>query len=460
MAVARRGGGAMAGAVVVLGIGFVVSSILAIVLYTQVNAEAERANQAEAQRSRLMSSQDSRTQEVADRLQTATANATLVGKLFEEVQLYRQLIGGTAMQEAEDLEQKRLAVAASLAEVGAPVDAPLMDTVTSAYARLAEQAQTVANLEAQLRSQNERVARLEEAHAEIQKKYAEAEAMLTERFTSVSGGFERQIQRFDEQRNELENQLRDLQSQMEAETTDLTDQVLAARQQVRSLQERLDDLTERVGGNMSGTDPSLLPDGRLVSDPDAEGLVAINLGRRDRLTLGTTFQVFDNRTGVIRNSQGDLEGKAKIEVVNVFDDSALARVVERKTNAVLTRDDMIANVVYDPNMTLEFHVYGDFVREGTTRPSVDGRRWIESLVGKWGGRLTNEFTTNTDFVVLGVPPVVRPQPEEINIEEWDRWNRERQRAEEFQQVLSRAREMKIPILNQNQFLTMVGYYRR
>lgn len=450
----------MAGAVVILGIGFVISSIMAIILYTQRNAEAQRADNAQRDQTRLISSADRQNTEIPNRYDGTSADNTLVGQLYDEILYYRQLIGGPATEQTQNLEQKKEAVSAELEAIDVSPDTPLLGSLQDSSARIAELSRTVENLETQLNTQLQRVSQLEQAKEDVQKQYTAAESDLGERLSSVSGGFERQIQRFDDLRNDLENQLRDLQAEKEAESTELTDQVLEARQQVRSLQTRLDELMDRVGGNAGGVDPSLVADGRLISDPDSEGLVSISLGRKDHLILGTTFQVFDNRTGVVKNAQGQLEGKAKIEVVNVFEETALARIVERKSNVVITRDDVIANVVYDPQMTVEFFVFGDHARPGDSRPSIGGRRWVESLVSKWDGRLADELSINTDFVILGAQPIVPPQPDEINIEEWDRWNKLREKADDYQQILNRARELKIPILNQNEFLTMIGYYQR
>ena len=63
-------------------------------------------------------------------------------------------------------------------------------------------------------------------------------------------------------------------------------------------------------------------------------------------------------------------------------------------------------------------------------------------------------------LVLGVPPALPtgnpgddPVQIEIQAELQERYNR-------YEQLMEQANELSIPILNQNRFLSLVGYYRR
>ena len=53
-----------------------------------------------------------------------------------------------------------------------------------------------------------------------------------------------------------------------------------------------------------------------------------------------------------------------------------------------------------------------------------------------------------------------PDPDSLDPEDEKRYVREKIIWETYQQLVSEARELSIPILNQNRFLTMVGYYQR
>lgn len=194
--------------------------------------------------------------------------------------------------------------------------------------------------------------------------------------------------------------------------------------------------------------------------------VFINLGRGDQIAPGLTFEVYD-KLGVPTVSNEDaaqdklLKGKASIEVINVQNGISECRVVRTSPGATITEGDPIVNVVYDKKVKFNFFVYGkfnlDYRGEATERDTDITRR----LISGWGGVVTDQLNTKTDFVVLGEEPVVPAYTqEELAREPEKAFQKEQaeQALEQFTDTRAKANQLNIPILNQTRFLYMIGYY--
>ena len=117
---------------------------------------------------------------------------------------------------------------------------------------------------------------------------------------------------------------------------------------------------------------------------------------------------------------------------------------------------MIANPVYDPTRPLEFVVIGEFDVNRDGIPDRGGKATIESLIKDWGGRVSEEVSAGTDFVVVGkAPRLPRPgigaSPDQQDVQqarqrEWDA----------YQAVRSEAEALSLPILTYDVFMNFLG----
>src|SRR5690606_39257777 len=130
--------------------------------------------------------------------------------------------------------------------------------------------------------------------------------------------------------------------------------------------------------------------------------------------------------------------------------------------------DVIANLVYDPKMKFTFFVFGDFDLDGSGQPTLTDRRRIDGMITAWGGQVvtTNAndpkaLSAEVDFLVLGAEPVLPyealDKTDPVAIENY---NRALAKFVTYQNLTAEAKRLSIPVLNQNRFLTMVGYYQR
>ena len=85
---------------------------------------------------------------------------------------------------------------------------------------------------------------------------------------------------------------------------------------------------------------------------------------------------------------------------------------------------------------------------------------IEQLIVSWGGKVQDKVNVDTDFVVMGYEPEVRQFTDDELQDPLNRRLLDDQKAQyqAYQTELDKAKELHIPIMNQNRFLYFCGYY--
>jgi hypothetical protein len=129
---------------------------------------------------------------------------------------------------------------------------------------------------------------------------------------------------------------------------------------------------------------------------------------------------------------------------------------------VIAVSDPIVNLVYDKNTKFNFMVYGAFDINQDNVPSLQDADVIKRLVTSFGGKLIDKVGVDTDFVVLGKEPVIPviPPEEKDDALAQKRFQEATAALEAYLDVQRQATELRIPVLNQNRFLYLVGYYNQ
>lgn len=301
--------------------------------------------------------------------------------------------------------------------------------------------------------------------------------------------------------------------------SDLNTQNSAFQQQVAKLSADIAALTKdrnRLvdvlrGFRMDPTDNIVRrPDGtisRVLENGDA---VLVNLGNGRGLAVGTTFEVYDARIGIpsLKNDNTALEDesakrtknanqrlasaadkgvggavgvvpvvtqrydtqlpegmKGSIEVISVDANGAYCRVVGKNPGRAITVGDVVANLVYDPNVKFKFAVFGNFDLDYNGVPTTADTATIKRRIEEWGGQVVtvngvDDIGPEIDFLVVGIAPQVPVLAAEdaqnaVSIQLVDRKKQER---DVYNKVLERSREYSIPTLNQTRFLYYTGYF--
>lgn len=459
MARTSKGGGGALATAIVFGLLWLITGALAITFYTQLNKSKQ------TERSAVARANDVGSQADIDRAQAllpppesgGSSGGTVLRQLIDELNAAKLVLAANPEKPASAIRQTLEA------------DGLLADENVELF---------VQRVRAEERSDKTEVANLQEAVATLQGKLdamvKQNEALLaktTDAISQINSNYQSRQEQFNAYQQQKDASVDTLNAQLVSvrdatrkEVAELNRVNEGLRTTIIELQNRIDDLTKPSSrSSTSEVRPELLPDGNVVSIQEKEDMVYINRGRKDRVTPGLTFEVFDRLGGIRVDENGELRGKATIEVVNITNDNAsIGRIVRRTANTTLVEGDLIANAVYDPNMVLSFHVVGEFDLDNTGNPSRGDRRRVESMIEQWGGKVVNELTYNTDFLVLGPQPEL-PEPldaDEIDTQKIREYEEAKVRYETYQSLLLRAKELRIPVLNQNRFLVLVGYYRR
>lgn len=268
-------------------------------------------------------------------------------------------------------------------------------------------------------------------------------------FENTAGEMRQQLVTAQEQINQVNTQNADLADQIKKK-----DAIIAQLQEKLGLQ-RVDPATAIVRQ----------ADGQIIRIPGS-GICFINLGLGDQVTAGLTFEVYDKIEGIPQpgdpSTDEDLPaGKASIEVVRVSQTSSECRITHQAIGTTLSEGDLIVNLVYDRNTKYNFVVHGNFDLDQNGVATAQDAEIIKRLITQWGGTISDQINANTDFVVLGKEPVIPDKPEDPN-DALAVKNYEDALAayERYGDVSQEARSYRIPILNQNRFLYLVGYYHQ
>jgi len=457
---ARRAGGGATGlviATILFAILFVVSTVLAIVFYTQIAAAENKAEQLEDQMAKLVTDDQLEGPLVSAMLNDPEAAGTLVAKLVNERNQLADLITGDEGDRPEQITAKLQADAVGWTP-GEILNQKLASYKANMEAALAAQKKLASDLEDARDKVNAAAAANKEANAVFLTAKDNLKSNVTELQSSIS--------QFKEQAaaetRKLEERL-DSQHQSATRTTsEYEAQIQQLKLKIAELEQRIRVVLKQIGKEGLPVQTERTPDGRIVSVEQQERLAYINLGSNDHVPLGLTFEVYDKKTGVTKDEFGDWRGKATIEVVNTDESTSTCRIVRIRENAVINSGDVIQNLVYDPDMTFEFHVFGEFDIDYVGRPTQQDRRRIEAMIEDWGGRLNKELGFTTDFLVLGQAPEP-PEPLDPSITDpivIEEHVRREQLYQQYQNLVGRAAELKIPVLNQSRFLVLTGYYQR
>ncbi|MBC8107552.1 MAG: hypothetical protein H7Z14_13250 [Anaerolineae bacterium] len=240
---------------------------------------------------------------------------------------------------------------------------------------------------------------------------------------------------------------------------ELQKQVTSLSGELKKVQEKLSEIRPDV--NRPVTSQS---DGRIVRLP-GPGIAYIDLGRSDQIVPGMTFEVYDRNEGIppIGDPTTDVnlpKGKGSIEITRVGATSSEGRIVNAAAGNAMVEGDIVANLIYDRNTKNKFLVYGNFDLTRTGKPTAQDGEVIKRLISQWGAQVVPDINVDTDFVVLGaepqIPTLTREEREDpVQKAIYDKAVAE---AEAYSNISAKARDYRIPILNQNRFLYMIGYY--
>ncbi len=229
--------------------------------------------------------------------------------------------------------------------------------------------------------------------------------------------------------------------------------------EIHKLTERRKALEDQLAVYKGGFDPYDIltkADGRVLRAIPGSDVVYINLGEKDRIKPGLTFEVFSPTAG---DRRGDFRGKASIEVADVMDTTAECLVTRTVPGRPIVEGDIIVNIAYERNRLPKFVVRGEFDLDYDGQTDRDGLETVTAIIQAWGGQVVDKIDETTDFLVVGRGPQVpefsaqRPVSDVIR----DLADSRLDDLVEYQRDLEQARTLYVPVITQSQFLFLTGY---
>jgi hypothetical protein len=266
---------------------------------------------------------------------------------------------------------------------------------------------------------------------------------------------------------DLESYKKDMEVRIEKIRADAQDELAERNARISELEKGslLDRSTiARLQAELKGRTPGVtdeysLADGKIIGLDAAENTVYLDIGSRQKVNVGLTFEVFSEPTAIRPDpNTGEYPGaKASLEVIKVDRDSSIARITREKRGNPVVKGDVIANAVYDPNKQYIMLVYGNFDANRDGVATQQEAASVRTLIEEWGGKVVDELQGNVDFLVLGQKPTIPPPPPEGSpgalIQEYIRVKRI---ADQYDQLLQQAQATSLPVLNENRLYTLIG----
>ena len=260
-----------------------------------------------------------------------------------------------------------------------------------------------------------------------------------------------------------DQQVQTLAAQLDEERDDrkrLHQQLLKTEAELKIAESRIKNVQQKLQALVPPPDTEVAaykPDGKIILIDDAAKIVHLNIGSDERVYRGLTFSVYDKNMPIPK----DGKGKAEVEVFNVGKSISAARITRSEPKNPIILDDIIANLIWDSDRTNIFAVEGEFDLNGDGVIDYDGAEKIEALIEKWGGRVSDNVSVDTDFLVLGSAPEIPRKPtfEQIEIDPMamEKYEESLRKLERYKEAQDRTQTLSIPVFNTERFLYFIGY---
>jgi hypothetical protein len=205
-------------------------------------------------------------------------------------------------------------------------------------------------------------------------------------------------------------------------------------------------------------DESALVDAEIVGTNSADRTAFLSIGKRENVVLGMTFSVYPSASAIRPNENGEYPaGKATLEVINVGETTATARITSEARGNPVVKGDVVANAVFDPSKKYKFVIFGNFDADRDGLATQIERQDIEAMIRAWGGDMTEDMTGDVDFLVLGQRPLIPPRPaSDAPFEVVQEYFRREREVERYDSLNRQAQSTSVPVLNENRLYTLIG----
>ena len=403
-------------------IGMVVSIVVAvlllaalIILFTQQEQLKNTADQAIKTKERLArGGEESAAKQMFP--DAGGPGKTLVGEMNKGFQLICGRMAGDQTIAPQAAVKKLDVVLDEIKE-----NVPDAEQVSSAYGA----ATIIENLYGMFR--NEQAAR-EKSEAELEKANANLEAVLAAK-EELGNHFKAELAKLSDTVGELQRakdnfenikgaevaalarQIGDKQDALDAMRRNQSKLLRKFRAEIAHRERSIDEQSEALAlyrgqGTARAAEPLSIacePVGTVLRALPGDSLVHIDLGKRDKVTLGMTFSVYSAEERI--DPEG--RGKAHIEVVGLGERTAECKVTTPPSpDDPILPGDRVGNIVLNRNRekTTQICILGQFDIDGDGHVDVRGTEAIRALAKRYGAEVVDTVDAMTDYVVVGLEP--------------------------------------------------------
>jgi hypothetical protein len=447
----------------------IVATTFAVIYYVKAEEYRTQADKLQQQTDEVATREEVRRlgNMVGTKLPRQSRLATMIDYLDKTVTM---VIGGPP--EITSAEVKVNNAAAKMAEilkqVQQHIDISKMDPNTISLISI------VVELQTKLNNTIAQKTAVEQQLADLRKRFDDSIAATQEKEQTLSAEKEKlqqQVGDIKKSYDELktltqqtsEERVKTLMAQIDQERANLknvNDELLKTQAQLKMAQERMKGAVEQVQQIQPAPDreaSAYEPDGKILLVDETAGVVRLNIGSDERVYRGLTFSVYDKARSIPK----DGKPKAEIEVFELTNKTAAARIVSSQKTNPIAEGDLAANLIWDSKKTNRFVVAGEFDLNGDGTADYDAIDRIKGLIEKWGGKTSDTVSADTDYVILGNAPAVPPKPsfEDLQVDPAarDKYNAAVQKLEQYQAIQGQAQALWIPIFTYERFLYFTGY---
>ena len=345
-------------------------------------------------------------------------------------------------------------------------DGVVRDVLDGASRDLADRDAQIEGLEGKLAERDDELARKDGEIAQMKEDHKQALEEVGAQIEEYRRMAEQYRQEVQETMGDMSRAVDAIRDEFQGREAQLEDELDGVSQELYLLRDRVNEYEEILNRTrIKGERPELLVDARVIDVEARNDQVYVNRGKKDRIVLGMTFEVYDDETSIgVDQLTGLLtRGKASVQVVKVGESTSTCKITRAVRGRPVVPNDVLANAIYDPEYTFKFLVHGKFDVDGDDRPSEAEAEYLRSLVVDWGGEIVlgEELPGDLDFLVLGEkPPMPPPAPPDAPAAQLEVWVRQREAVKKYEDLFEDASEAQIPVLNANRFFILIGHTNR
>ena len=331
----------------------------------------------------------------------------------------------------------------------------------------------VDKLKNSLQRSMEQISKKDEMYTTLVNEFDDAMAVADDtekQLTAEKDRFQKQAEDVEESYNELralmekstDEQVQTVMGKLEERETELENlsiEKLALMKKLESNEERMNRYKDIIAKHLPGPDGeavAFVPDGKLILVDAQAKIVHLNLGIKDRVYRGLTFAIYDKNIPIPK----DGKGKAEIEVFDVQENTSVARITKSDIKQPIIIDDVVANLIWSSDMENVFVISGSFDIDGDGSHDYIAGDKIKDMIELWGGKVAEEITIETDYLVLGSAPKVLDKPtlDQLDVDPMamDKYEASVKNFERYNMTKTLALDFDIPVFSLERFRNFVG----